>query len=199
MTDVIDDSGFLRAFIDAVPALLFVVDEDVAILECNGAAARLLDVEKVDALRRRAGDVLHCLHSTDSEEGCGRGTFCRNCVIRDSVTRAFAGEEAVRRRTKMELVTENGVLEIYALITASTFTYAGRRLGLLVIEDISQLVELQKIVPICGQCKKVRNDDQYWTGVEAFFKKEWDVDFSHGYCPECARVELAKMHRLTAR
>ncbi len=111
------------------------------------------------------------IHSTDSEEGCGRGSFFRSCIIRDSVTKAFRGQEIVGRRAKMELVTDCGVREIFALITVSGFTHDGERLALLIIEDISQLVELQKIVPICANCKKVRDDDEFWTGVESFSRR----------------------------
>ena len=38
-----DQSGFLSAFLPAVPAMLFVVDEDLTLLECNAAAASVLD------------------------------------------------------------------------------------------------------------------------------------------------------------
>ncbi len=61
-----DPTGLLRAFLYAVPAMLFVVDKDVAILECNAAAARVLDVESQDQVHALAGDV-HALHS------CGAG------------------------------------------------------------------------------------------------------------------------------
>ena len=190
-----DQTGFLRAFLDAVPALLFVVDEDVAILECNAAASRLLDVDKADALKRRAGDVLHCIHSTDSEDGCGRGPFCRNCIIRSSVVKAFLGQEIVRRRAKMELVTENGVREIYALISVSSFTHAGERFALLLIEDISQLVELQKIVPICASCKKIRDDKGYWHQIEEYIKTHSETEFSHSICPDCAEKLYPELYK----
>lgn len=71
--------------------------------------------------------------------------------------------------------------------------YDGNQLALLIIEDITEMVELQRIVPICMSCKKVRDDDQYWTDVEAYFKRYWDLDFSHGYCPACAVKEMAKL------
>jgi PAS domain-containing protein len=183
----------LRSLFDAIPALALAVDEDVRILECNAAVAGLLGKDRTTIMKRRGGEALHCLHSYDVPEGCGRGPFCKDCIVRDSVKQAFRGNAVARWRTKLELVRDGETVELYALITASPFVYDAKQLVLLIIEDISEMVELQRIVPICMLCKKVRNDDQYWTDVEAYFKRYWDLDFSHGYCPACAAKEMAKL------
>jgi PAS domain-containing protein len=187
--------SMLRAALDALPSLVFVVDEDVRIQEYNLAAAGLLGAERATILKHRAGEVLHCLHSTDVPEGCGRAPFCKNCIIRDSVTDAFQGSRVIRRRTRMELLRDGMKIDIYALITASPFCYGKRELVLLVVEDISDILELQRIIPICAVCKKVRDDRESWQRVEAYFKDHWDLDFSHGLCPECYKAELVKLER----
>ena len=140
-------------------------------------------------LRRRCGEILHCLHSTDVKEGCGRAPYCRQCVVRNAVNEAFSGQTVVRHRTKMQLVSDSGVTDLYVLVTASKFVHVDTEMVLLVIEDISEIAELQRLVPICAKCKKIRDDDQYWTNLEAFFKRHWDLDFTHGYCPACAEEE----------
>jgi hypothetical protein len=61
-----------------------------------------------------------------------------------------------------------------------------------VIEDISELADLHHIIPICSVCGRIRDDKESWLRVEAYFKKNWDVDFSHGYCPECYKSEMEK-------
>jgi HAMP domain-containing protein len=45
---------------------------------------------------------------------------------------------------------------------------------------------LTGLLPICAQCKKIRNDQGYWTQVEEFVTQHSDAQFSHGLCPECA-------------
>jgi hypothetical protein len=55
---------------------------------------------------------------------------------------------------------------------------------------------LQGLVPICAQCKKVRNDGGYWEQVEVFINSQTGRQLTHGYCPECyfeARKELEAM------
>lgn len=46
---------------------------------------------------------------------------------------------------------------------------------------------LQGIVPICMDCKKIRDTDQQWHRLEAFLAVHTQAQFSHGYCPDCAR------------
>ena len=45
---------------------------------------------------------------------------------------------------------------------------------------------LSGIVPICSHCKKVRNDEGYWTQVEGYLQRLGDVSLTHGVCPDCA-------------
>ena len=50
------------------------------------------------------------------------------------------------------------------------------------LEDIEIL---NKLLPICAWCKKIRNDKGYWEEVSAYFVKRSAVSFTHGMCPEC--------------
>jgi hypothetical protein len=88
----------------------------------------------------------------------------------------------------MELVQEGkGTREISLLLTTAPLEYRGDQFVLLILQDISELIELKGILPICAHCKHIRNDDQYWHSVEEYFKKHMDLEFSHGLCPECAK------------
>jgi hypothetical protein len=183
----------LRAVFDALPSLVFVVDQDVRIQEYNAAASDLLMAERKTVLKRRAGEILHCIHSSEVPEGCGRSPSCKDCIIRNSVTEAFRGNRVVRRRTRIELIRDTNKIEIYALTTVSPFSFQDRPLVLLVIEDISEIAELYRMIPICSVCGKVRDDKESWMRVEAYFKNNWDVDFSHGLCPDCYKIESDKL------
>ncbi|MFO7554162.1 MAG: PAS domain-containing protein [Desulfobacterales bacterium] len=195
--DVKNSGGtdILRSAFDAIPSFIFVVDNDVRIQDYNAAAAELLLLQRSAVLKRRGGEVLNCLHAADVPEGCGRAPLCKDCVIRNSVAEAFQGNRVVRRRKKLEILRDGNKIEIYALITASPFYYKKRLLVLLVIEDISEIAELQRMIPICSICKKVRDDKKSWFRLEAYFKDHWDVDFSHSYCPECYKSEMEKIEK----
>ena len=46
---------------------------------------------------------------------------------------------------------------------------------------------LSGLIPICSNCKKIRNDTGYWEQVETYIRAHSDADFSHGICPDCIR------------
>lgn len=50
---------------------------------------------------------------------------------------------------------------------------------------LEQVKRLSGLLPICAACKKIRNDQGFWTQVEEYLKEHSEVTFSHGICPEC--------------
>jgi CheY-like chemotaxis protein len=50
---------------------------------------------------------------------------------------------------------------------------------------LSQVKQLNALLPICSYCKKIRDDKDYWQSVEGYISKHTDTNFSHGVCPEC--------------
>jgi len=44
---------------------------------------------------------------------------------------------------------------------------------------------LKGIVPICCGCKKIRNDQDEWIEMEAYFEERTELSFSHGFCDGC--------------
>jgi hypothetical protein len=87
----------------------------------------------------------------------------------------------------MELVRGSSVQKVYVLVTTSPFRYQDQHFALLILEDISELMDLRSVIPICANCKKIRNDEEYWEHLEAYFKSHLDMDFSHGICPDCVK------------
>jgi hypothetical protein len=54
-------------------------------------------------------------------------------------------------------------------------------------EAMGQLKVLRGILPICANCKKIRDDKGYWKQVEVYIRDHSEADFSHSICPECAK------------
>jgi phosphoserine phosphatase RsbU/P len=49
----------------------------------------------------------------------------------------------------------------------------------------SHLTQLEGLLPICPQCKKIHVEDDRWEQVETYISKRSEAQFSHGICPEC--------------
>lgn len=56
-------------------------------------------------------------------------------------------------------------------------------------EALGRIRRLEGLLPICGWCKRIRDEGQEWRTVEEYVGGRSDVSFSHGICPACeARV-----------
>lgn len=122
---------------DRMPMPVFVVDEDVRILECNAAAVRFFGPDKQAVVKRRGGEVLHCVHAKEVSEGCGRAPACSDCPVRQAVQAASRGEPVTRQKARMELVAGGKTTKADLQISCNPFTYEGSKFFLLVLEGLN--------------------------------------------------------------
>jgi len=52
---------------------------------------------------------------------------------------------------------------------------------------MASIKALHGLLPICANCKRVRDDKGYWEKVESYISRHSDVQFSHSICPECMK------------
>jgi DNA-binding NtrC family response regulator len=52
---------------------------------------------------------------------------------------------------------------------------------------LAKVRQLSGFLPICAQCKKIRDDQGYWNQVEMYVGKHTEAKFSHGICPDCIK------------
>lgn len=59
------------------------------------------------------------------------------------------------------------------------------------LEDaLEQVKQLQGILPLCGYCKKIRDDQDYWQNLESYIAAHSEATFSHGVCPDCYEAQV---------
>lgn len=50
---------------------------------------------------------------------------------------------------------------------------------------LEQVKQLSGLLPICANCKKIRDDEGYWHDVAVYIRDHSEAEFSHGICPNC--------------
>lgn len=50
------------------------------------------------------------------------------------------------------------------------------------------ILTLEGLIPICANCKKIRDDSGFWQQIEEYLREHSDAKFTHGICPECVKV-----------
>lgn len=94
--------------------------------------------------------------------------------------------EAERRTATLQV----GALTVVALLGG--FAVVGRTVHL-----VSKLHSLEGLLPICSQCKAIRDDQGYWNQLESFVEANSQARFTHGLCEGCvtdlkARIEESR-------
>jgi len=46
---------------------------------------------------------------------------------------------------------------------------------------------LQGLIPICSNCKRIRDDSGSWNQLEGYIQAHSEAKFSHGICPKCVK------------
>jgi hypothetical protein len=180
------DDVFLIDTFNVIPFPMLVVDDDVRTLFWNSAALCLIGNEEM--LQQLGGEALHCIHSKDVDEGCGRGPYCKTCVVRNSVNEASHSRRIFRKKNIMQRRIGEKITELPLLVTTSPFQYKNRSLILLILEDIHELMEIGNLLPICSNCKRIRTNTNQWQQIEGYIREHIvDVDFTHGLCPDCTK------------
>src|ERR1043166_9653196 len=60
-----------------------------------------------------------------------------------------------------------------------------------------QVSMLERILPICSFCKKIRDQDQSWHSLEAYLSTHTDIALIHYLCPECSQKQYGEyLHKV---
>lgn len=54
-------------------------------------------------------------------------------------------------------------------------------------DAIAKINTLKGLLPICANCKKIRDDKDRWEQIEFYIREHSEAEFTHSICPECAK------------
>ncbi len=88
---------------------------------------------------------------------------------------------------RRELYKTAGFVVFIFIITGSAVImiyYVSKRR----MEAEAELQSLRGLLPICSNCKKIRDDSGYWNQIEAYISSHSRAQFSHSICPDCVKL-----------
>lgn len=81
-----------------------------------------------------------------------------------------------------------GIVESFQDITArKKLEEEKERLIEALKKSLDKVKQLRGLIPICASCKKIRDDQGFWTQVESYITSHSEAQFSHGICPACVK------------
>jgi GAF domain-containing protein len=91
----------------------------------------------------------------------------------------------IDRQPKVLDAAQKEILQSLSRMVMTTLEL--RRVSNQLVEEIERVKTLAGMLPICCGCKNIRNDKGYWERVERYVQDRSEANFTHTYCPDCAK------------
>ncbi len=176
---------------DSVPIGLYRATPDGRILEANAALGELLQYRDPAELRGRHFREIFA-EAADYERW--KLLMDRQRVVQNFEARLRRADGEIcwamnSARAVFETQSHQTVFEGSLEDTSERKRAEDEREGL--IQELQQalatLKTLSGLLPICASCKKIRDDSGCWNQLEVFIQNHSDAEFTHSFCPDCAR------------
>jgi len=159
------------------------LNEQGLILEANLTATALLGVARGALTHRPISrfilkqdqDIYYRHRQRLAEKG--EQQACELRMLKKDGTPFWAHLEATAARAG------DGTCSVYRLVVSDISRQKFQEEALQ--KALHDIKTLRGIVPICAWCKKIRDDEGYWSQVEVYVHNHSEAEFTHGICPEC--------------
>ncbi len=175
---------------------VMVIDEQGRLEFMNPEAERLLGWTAQELIGTMMHDKVHC-HTAEGSPL--PATECPSLRVLKTGERANIDEDAFLRKDGTLLpvayisapILEGrkivaAVIAFHDITQRKQIEEERERLILDHMDALSKIKTLSGMLPICSSCKRIRDDEGYWTQIETYINEHSEAEFSHGLCPECA-------------
>jgi len=194
---------FTKAVIDGMNDAISVLNiDDLRIVSVNKAFLNEYAIEREeDVIGKTCYEVTHKRH-----------TICASpddvCPLKDAVEKGehravehvHSGKHGEKLHVEVSatpIKDHNGkiiqVVHITRDITARRKAEEEREKLISELQKVlGEIKTLSGLLPICANCKKIRDDKGYWNQIEVYISEHSQAEFSHGLCPQCAEKLYSK-------
>jgi PAS domain S-box-containing protein len=190
---VAKERNLLRTMIDNIPDGIYIKDKESRKILANPADVHNLGCKsETEIIGKNDFDIfpkeLAEGFYADDQKVIQTG---QPLIDREEYVMDENGQKRWLLTTKIPLRDENnqitGLVGIGRNITERKKAEAEREKLITELKDaLADIKMLSGLVPICANCKKIRDDQGYWTQIESYIQDRSSAKFSHSICPDCA-------------
>jgi signal transduction histidine kinase/DNA-binding NarL/FixJ family response regulator len=137
---LIESKEEIHAIYDNSPLLLLLLDNEGRIRKVNNFALRFSNSNEANLIGLRLGEALHCLNSTESPGGCGTGSHCKQCRLRNTGLKTIKSQKSIYNvEVSLPFLINNIRTEIYFLISTTNLKIQNNPMVIVSIMDITTL------------------------------------------------------------
>jgi formate hydrogenlyase transcriptional activator len=128
----------LTAIFQNAPLAMLLLDRDRRVRRMNRAAEEILGGSAGTTKGLAFGNAIRCVHALDDPEGCGCGSSCGHCPVRQTVNDTFdTGEDRRGVEFTMTLQRDGDTLDTHLSLSAAPIELPQSRQVLVCIEDVT--------------------------------------------------------------
>lgn len=146
---IITESPLIDMLMTTIGGLVAVLDRNREIVATNQTLVKMLGIKDMeDVLGRRPGEVLQCVHASESAGGCGTTKSCRTCGAVIAIVSSLELNEPVEKTCIVETVRNGITGSLYLGVRAAPIEMSGHHFILLFLQDLSaqqKLATLEKV------------------------------------------------------
>jgi PAS domain-containing protein len=182
----------LAKALDALPHAVFLYDRDLRVHHANAAARRLAEGRELDeAMHQRGGELLRCVNSRLGPSGCGSSAACERCLLRQTVAECLVTQTSSRAQIRLERDGQDGVEVQHLEVVAAPFEHEGQLLALVEFTDVSELVTLRSLLPVCAACGSGRLTQDLHERTQSYLSAHPEVS-EECLCGACEAMKKDK-------
>jgi len=168
------------AIFDDMDESVIVIDKRMRIIDINPAAEKTFNCSRTQVIGQTIEEL-----SVAGEKGILNKFFnsskSRDDIVIDGLVFDASLSQLARKRGQ-----SNGWLFVMRDISKRRqMEEEQKKLIADLQEAYSKVKTLSGLLPICANCKKIRDDKGYWHTVEVYVRDHSNAEFSHGICPDC--------------
>ncbi|MBK7973636.1 MAG: PAS domain S-box protein [Deltaproteobacteria bacterium] len=187
--------AYFRALIEQVSDAVTVLEPDGALRYLSPAIHRILGYEPAELVGSALLDLVHpddrakiaadvAAWPVAPEEAAGSTPARFRARHKDGSWRTLEGTGRISFEDPLVRGVIGSVRDVSDRVAAEE--ERERLIGEL-RAALEQVKTLEGLLPICSSCKRVRDDQGYWTQIESYLSAHSRAEFSHGICPRCAK------------
>lgn len=181
----------LGSIVNSSSDAIFVKDNQGRYILVNSAAAEFINKSIKEIIGRTDAELLPPHIANQSRENdlkvisTGKAITYEDTEEINGETRVFHSTKSVYRDIQGQIL---GVFGISREITERRKAELEReRLVTKLQSALDEIRILKEVLPICMYCKKIRDDEGAWTGLERYIQEHTSSQFSHGMCESCTK------------
>lgn len=187
--------GRLAAILNSAMDAIITIDDSQRIIMFNPAAEKMFRClsseaigQSIDRFIPERSRSAHRDHIRDFSQS---GTTNRAVVPSSAVSGLRTNGEEFPIEASISQV-EAGGQKLYTVIlrdiTDRRRAETEREQLIAQLQDaLARIKMLTGLLPICANCKKIRDTKGQWNDLEVYIRVHSEAEFTHGICPQCAR------------